>query len=53
MPQRAAYYRDEANKCRWHADNVMDAEVRAELLKLETEYIERAAEREKIAKNEE
>jgi hypothetical protein len=51
MPQRAAYYRGEANKCRSHADNVMDAEVRPELLKLATEYIERAAEREKIAKN--
>jgi hypothetical protein len=54
MPkQRAVYYRDEAGKCLWHADNVMNAEIRAELLKLADEYIERAAaaEREEAAKN--
>jgi hypothetical protein len=43
MPKRAAYYRTETDKCRWHADHVMDAEIRAELLRLATEYIERAA----------
>jgi len=36
--------RDQADKCRWHADNISDAETQAELLKLAAEYIERAAE---------
>ena len=43
MSERAVYYRDEADKCRWHANQIRDAETRAELLKLATEYIERAA----------
>jgi hypothetical protein len=42
MPKRAAYYRTEAGKCLWHADNVMDAEIREELRILAAQYIMRA-----------
>jgi hypothetical protein len=44
MSKRAIYYRDQAAKCRWHADRVTDAETQAELRKLAAEYIERAVE---------
>jgi hypothetical protein len=40
---RPAYLRDQADKCRWHASKIVDAETQAELLKLAAEYIERAA----------
>jgi hypothetical protein len=44
MPhQRAAYLRDQADKCRWHADHMTDAEIKEQLRKLAVEYIERAA----------
>jgi hypothetical protein len=43
MSERAAYLRDEAEKCRWHADNVTDLQTKAELRRLAVEYIERAA----------
>jgi hypothetical protein len=41
---RLIYLRDQADKCRWHASQIADAETQAELLKLAAEYIERAAE---------
>lgn len=44
MSKRAIYYRDQAAKCRWHADRVTDPETQIELRKLAAEYIERAAE---------
>ena len=47
MSARAAYLREEADKCRWHASKIEDAETKAELLRLAAEYIERAAERER------
>jgi hypothetical protein len=40
---RPAYLRDQADKCRWHASKIADAETQAELLKLAADYIERAA----------
>jgi hypothetical protein len=40
---RPSYLRDQAEKCRWHAGKITDAETQAELLKLAAEYIERAA----------
>jgi hypothetical protein len=40
---RPAYLRDQADKCRWHASQIGNAETQAELLKLAAEYIERAA----------
>jgi hypothetical protein len=43
MSERAIYYRDEAEKFRWHAERMTDPATRAELLKLAREYIERAA----------
>jgi hypothetical protein len=43
MSERAAYLRDEAEKCRWHADRMTDAEIKEQLRKLAAEYIERAA----------
>jgi hypothetical protein len=43
MSQRSAYLRDQAEKCRWHADRMTDAEIREQLRKLAIEYIERAA----------
>ena len=42
MSERAAYLRDQADKCRWHAKNIRDAETQAELRKLAAEYDERA-----------
>jgi hypothetical protein len=47
MSARAAYLREEAEKCRWHASKINDAETKAELLKLAGDYIERAAETER------
>ena len=43
QPSRAIYLRDQADKCRWHAGLVSNAEIQAELLKLAADYIERAA----------
>jgi hypothetical protein len=42
MSQRSVYLRDEAAKCRQHADNIGDAETQEELRNLAAEYIERA-----------
>jgi hypothetical protein len=44
MSERSAYLRDQADKCRWHAQNLSDAKTQAELRKLADEYIERAVE---------
>jgi len=43
MPERSVYLRDQAAKCRWHADQLTDAETQEQLRKLAAEYIERAA----------
>jgi hypothetical protein len=42
MSQRAAYLRDQADKLQWHADQMTNAEIKEQLLKLAIEYIERA-----------
>jgi hypothetical protein len=42
MSRRSVYLRDEAAKCRQHADNIGDAPTQEELRKLAAEYIERA-----------
>jgi hypothetical protein len=42
MSERSAYLRDQAEKCRWHADQVTDVETMQQLRKLAIEYIERA-----------
>jgi hypothetical protein len=44
MSPRAAYLRDQAAKCRWHADKIGDAETQAELRKLAAEYVAQASE---------
>jgi hypothetical protein len=44
MSERSVYLRDQADKCRWHANNIGDAETQRELRKLAAEYILRAAE---------
>jgi hypothetical protein len=43
MSKRSVYLRDQAAKCRWHADQLTDAETQEQLRKLAAEYIERAA----------
>ena len=40
---RPIYLRDQADKCRWHADHITDIETKERLRKLAVEYIERAA----------
>jgi hypothetical protein len=42
MSEHSIYWRDQADKCRWHADRIMDSETKDRLLKLAAEYIERA-----------
>jgi hypothetical protein len=37
------YLRDQANKCRWHAKHIGDAETQVELIRLGKEYAEEAA----------
>jgi hypothetical protein len=44
MSERSIYLRDQAAKCRWHADHMTDAETLEQVRKLAAEYIERAAE---------
>jgi hypothetical protein len=44
MSERSIYLRDQAAKCRWHADKMTDPATQAELRKLAVEYIARAAE---------
>jgi hypothetical protein len=43
MSERSAYLRDQAEKCRLHADRMTDAETIEQLRKLAVAYIERAA----------
>jgi hypothetical protein len=44
MSERSTYLRDQAEKCRWHARAIVDAETQAALRKLAAEYVERAVE---------
>jgi hypothetical protein len=44
MSERSIYFRDQADKCRQHANMVGDARTREELRKLAAVYIARAAE---------
>jgi hypothetical protein len=44
MSERSVYLRDQADKCRWHANKISDAETQERLRKLAAEYIESAAE---------
>jgi hypothetical protein len=43
MSERSIYLRDQAAKCRWHADNITDLETQAALRKLAAEYVTEAA----------
>jgi hypothetical protein len=47
MSERSIYLRDQAGKCRWHADNIGDIETQAQLRKLAAEYIVQAVDMEK------
>jgi hypothetical protein len=38
MSKRSIYLRDQAAKCRWHADRLTDVETQSELRKLASEY---------------
>jgi hypothetical protein len=42
MSERSIYLRDQAVKCRGHADSVTDLETQAALRKLATEYVAQA-----------
>ena len=42
MSERSIYLRNQADKCRQHANNLSDAQTQEELRKLAAEYIERA-----------
>ena len=44
MSERSTYLRDQAAKCRWHADKITDPVTQTELRKLAAEYIEQAVE---------
>ena len=44
MSERSIYLRDQADKCRRHAHDMIDPYTRAELQKLAAEYIVQAAE---------
>ena len=44
MSERAAYLRDQSEKCQWQARRIMDAETKTLLLSMAAEYIERAEE---------
>jgi hypothetical protein len=44
MSERSMYLRDQAAKCRWHADAISDAQTQAELRNLAAEYVMKAAE---------
>jgi hypothetical protein len=43
MSERSIYLRDQAVKCRWHADNMADLETKAELRKIASKYDVQAA----------
>ena len=42
MSDSAEYFRDQADKCRAHAERLTNAETRDQLLRLAAEYILRA-----------
>jgi hypothetical protein len=42
MSERSIYLRDQAVKCRGHADSMTDLETQAALRKLATEYVAQA-----------
>jgi hypothetical protein len=42
MSKRSIYLRDQADKCRWHADRMTDPETQGELRSLAAQYIVRA-----------
>jgi hypothetical protein len=44
MSERAAYFRNQADKCERHARAIVDTETQAALRKLAAEYVARAAE---------
>jgi hypothetical protein len=44
MSERAAYLRDQANKCEWHARAIADDQTKEALRKLTAEYVVRVAE---------
>jgi hypothetical protein len=44
MSERAAYLRNQANKCERHARAIVDAQTQEALRKLAAEYVIRAAE---------
>ena len=44
MSERSIYLRDQADKCRWHANNIGDSETQAALRKLAAEYVIQANE---------
>jgi hypothetical protein len=43
MSERSIYLRDQATKCRGHADSMTDLETQTALRKLAAEYVEQAA----------
>jgi hypothetical protein len=47
MSKRSTYLRSQAEKCRWHASKIGDAETQDRLKKLAAEYIMTAADIEK------
>jgi hypothetical protein len=42
MSPRSIYLRDQADKCRWHANNVGDSETQERLRKLAAKYVAEA-----------
>jgi hypothetical protein len=42
MSEQSLYLRDQAHKCRWHANNIGDAETEKRLRKPAADYDERA-----------
>ena len=42
MSERSNYLRDQAEKCRWHADKIADPETQEQLRALAAAYIMRA-----------
>jgi hypothetical protein len=48
MSPRSIYLRNQADKCRWHANKIGDSETQRELRKLAAEYIARAVEIESV-----
>jgi hypothetical protein len=43
MSARSIYLRDQAEKCRWHANAISDSRTQVALRKLADEYVERAS----------